>query len=156
MKIQINPTQAYDHQCHPVVGLQPFHGCTRIKVSKFTQTCRELWPVRLTQRVWPVQPMIGCLNLLRTGQDLWPGLMSWTGRPVQLITRWKDLQESSRFNDFFALWLNHNPVFNLTNLGMIFGPYVQGRGNPGVHLQIARTKSITFLSKFELLKLNQN
>ena len=54
------------------------------KVSTFTRTGRYFWLVRMTQRVWPVQPLIGWVNLPRTSQDLWSVLTSWMGRPVQL------------------------------------------------------------------------
>ena len=52
------------------------------KLPKFTWTGRDLRPVHLKQRVWPVQPMKIAGNLLRTGQDLWPVRLAGRIRPI--------------------------------------------------------------------------
>ena len=59
------------------------------KLSKFTQTGRDLRPVRLKLRVRPLQPVKIAGNVLRMDRDL--QLVAPTGRvrPIQLFTRWK-------------------------------------------------------------------
>ena len=59
------------------------------KLVILTRTCRYFWPVLTSRRVWPVQPVRGCVNLLRTGQDLQPVNMSRRVRPVQPVTHWQ-------------------------------------------------------------------
>ena len=75
-------------------------------------------PHNMSRRVLPVQPVIGCVNLLRTGRDLQPVHMSLRVRPVQPVDKLRtqylsDLSQCSsqiRICCLLSLSLPNHPI----------------------------------------------
>ena len=82
------PIRMQQNICQFLASCQT-QSAARVRLSNLPVWVNFFWPVHITQCVWPDQPVRGSVNLLRRGKDLWSGSTSWTGRPFQLVTRWK-------------------------------------------------------------------